>query len=86
MATGLERNIAGENMYRKLLSFLLKRLFRHFERLGVHVLPVHYYSPIPEIRKLGIDLWQKISDLPRIEINEDFQLRLLEELQYKLYF
>jgi len=71
-------------MYKRSLYFLLKRLFRHFERLGVHVLPVHYYSPIPEIRKLGIDLWQKISDLPGIEINEDFQLRLLEEFE-KLY-
>jgi hypothetical protein len=37
--------------------------FRIFERNGVHVLPVHFYSAIPEVNKL------KISDFKRPEVS-----------------
>ena len=68
-------------MYKRSLYFLLKRLFRHFERLGVHILLVHYHSPIPEIGKLRRDLLERISDLLGIDMNEGFRLQLLEEFK-----
>jgi predicted O-methyltransferase YrrM len=64
-------------MFRKLLS----RLFPYFEKLGIHVLPVHYYSPIPEIGKLREEIWQRVSELPGINMNEEIQLKLLEEFE-----
>ena len=65
-------------MYRKILNFILDNIFLHLEKLGVHVLPVQYYFPIPEVRKLQEDIWKKVSELPGIEMNEDFQIKLLE--------
>jgi predicted O-methyltransferase YrrM len=64
-------------MFRKLLS----RLFPYFEKLGIHVLPVHYYSPIPAIGKLREKIWQRVSELPGINMNEEIQLKLLEEFE-----
>lgn len=32
-------------------------MFRFWERLGLHVTPVHFYQPIPDTRELGEDLW-----------------------------
>ncbi|MEM0489128.1 MAG: class I SAM-dependent methyltransferase [Candidatus Bathyarchaeia archaeon] len=66
-----------------LLKFALRRLteryFTLFERLGFHILPVHYYSPIPEVGKLRDDIWQRHSELIGIKINEGYQLRLLQD-------
>jgi len=64
-------------MFRKLLS----RLFPYFEKLRIHVLPVHHYSPIPEVGKLRGEIWQRVSELPGINMNEEIQLRLLEEFE-----
>jgi len=64
-------------MFRKLLS----RLFPYFEKLRIHVLPVHHYSPIPAIGKLREEIWQRVSELPGINMNEEIQLRLLEEFE-----
>ncbi|MBX3352672.1 MAG: class I SAM-dependent methyltransferase [Phycisphaeraceae bacterium] len=33
------------------------KVFRFWERLGLHVTPVHFYQPIPDTRELGDDLW-----------------------------
>ena len=72
-------------MIQKGLKFVLKKIYRKsftlWERLGFHILPVHYYSPIPEVRKLRDDIWEHISELVGIDINEEFQLKLLEEFQ-----
>ena len=32
-------------------------LFDHAQRHGLHILPVHFYSPIPDIEKLPESLW-----------------------------
>ena len=53
--------------------------FNTFERLGLHVLPVHYYSPVPDTRTLHPLLWQRWSDLPGIRIDEDRALGLLRK-------
>jgi hypothetical protein len=54
--------------------------FRLWERHGLHVLPVHYYSPIPDTRTLPDALWESESQLPGIDLNEAVQLSLLREV------
>jgi hypothetical protein len=34
-------------------------LFDHAERHGLHITPVHYYTPIPDCQNLPGDLWQE---------------------------
>jgi predicted O-methyltransferase YrrM len=45
-------------------------------RLGIHILPVHYYSPVPNILELRRtrDAWSRKSELPGIPANLDEQV------------
>ncbi len=52
--------------------------FPFWERLGLHVTPVHFYEPVPDTRMLPEDLWSTHSELAGIEMNEEAQLQLLE--------
>lgn len=54
--------------------------FRRFERHGVHVTPVHFYSPIPDTAQLGDDIWQRESDLVGVDMNDETQLHLVSEI------
>lgn len=54
--------------------------FRRWEAAGVHVTPVHFYSPIPDTRTLSPELWSRESELPGLDLNEAAQLRLLGEV------
>jgi len=58
---------------------LTERSFALLEKLGLHILPVHYYSPIPEVGKLRDDIWRAPSELIGIKMNEEYQLRLLQD-------
>jgi len=51
-------------------------------RLGLHVLPVHYYSPVPNILELERtkDIWAKKSNLPGIFIDLEDQARNLKNI------
>lgn len=51
-------------------------------RLGVHVLPVHHYSPVPNIRQLRdtVELWAKKSELPGVAVNLDSQASSLRTI------
>lgn len=44
-------------------------------RFGVHVLPVHYYSPVPNILDLEEtrNIWARKSELPGVSVNLDEQ-------------
>ena len=54
--------------------------FRRFEQRGVHVTPVHFYSPIPNTSKLSEEIWQRESGLVGIDMNDEEQLRLVAEV------
>lgn len=62
---------------------IIKKLFPAFQRLGVHVVPNHYYEPVPDTRKLSPDIWSRRSALVGIDINEKRQLELLTEFTSK---
>jgi hypothetical protein len=64
-------------------AFLFGRAFDCFERLGLHVLPIHHYSPVPDTRVLKRELarWYRPSPLVGIDLRRDGQIRTLEALR-----
>jgi hypothetical protein len=54
--------------------------FHLWESRGVHVTPVHYYSPIPDTRALPDALWDHSSAPPGIDFDEAGQLRYLRDV------
>jgi methyltransferase family protein len=44
--------------------------FTYAEQKGIHILPVHYYSPIPNTRKLPNELWEH----PRLPVGFDLRV------------
>lgn len=51
-------------------------------RIGIHVLPVHYYSPVPNILELQKtkSIWAKKSEMPGITIDLDEQVSNLRTI------
>jgi len=71
------------NIFKRVLEkFLFTKGFDLFETFGIHILPVHYYSPIPDIRILRKkkNLWSRELPLLGIDLNIDGQKRLLETI------
>jgi hypothetical protein len=54
--------------------------FHLWEAHGVHVTPVHFYSPIPDTRALPASLWDRPRHPLGIDFNEAGQLRYLREV------
>ncbi len=67
-----------KKVIRKLI--LLGQIARLFEKIGIWVLPIHFYTPIPELELIRKDHnWDsRIHDLPGIDLNVKDQLKLLE--------
>jgi methyltransferase family protein len=59
----------------------LARTQTTFDRLGFHLLPHHYYVPIPEQADLTESFWQAKSELVGIDTNEQGALELAETLR-----
>lgn len=53
---------------------------RFYEKIGVWVIPYHFYSSIPELERIKEDVsWEsRISDIAGINLNVNHQLKLLE--------
>lgn len=56
------------------------RIFKMFERMGLHVMRVHYYSPVPDTRELlkNKQHWNKEADLSELNFNQKEQSNLSE--------
>jgi hypothetical protein len=70
---------AGE-LLKKALAKLIKKTFGFWQSAGVHVVPNHYYEPIPDTNLLPDKLWKTHSELPGLNINESRQIELLGEI------
>jgi hypothetical protein len=57
-----------------------RRHFAQAEAAGLHVTPVHFYSPIPDVSRLEPEIFERDSELPGVDMDEAGQLRLLEEV------
>lgn len=66
--------------YVRHLTF--RSTFRLWQRLGLHITPVHFYQPIPDTRELQQrkELWENESELIGIEMNVDAQLMFVREI------
>jgi hypothetical protein len=70
-------------MLGRLTNSLRRRIvdrFEFWERLGLHVMPVHYFSPIPRSSELSDALFRRRSACLGIDWNEAEQVRYLEEV------
>jgi hypothetical protein len=67
---------------RNTIKRALLRVHKLGIRLGVHILPVHYYSPIPNILELQRtrDVWARKSELPGLSVNLDEQVSMLKSI------
>jgi predicted O-methyltransferase YrrM len=50
------------------------------QALGVHVTPNHFYSPVPDTRRINRQVFDRPSDLLGVDLREKEQLLLLESL------
>lgn len=55
--------------------------FRTMEKMGIHVVPNHFYEPVPDTRNIPEGFWERPSELVGIDVNEVAQLALLEEFR-----
>ena len=55
-------------------------MFSYAQKQGLHILPVHYYSPLPNSEELSQCLWEKKNELIGIELNIDLAVDLLMRL------
>jgi hypothetical protein len=53
--------------------------FRVLQNMGLHIVPNHFYEPVPDTRHIPEDFWKSPSGLVGIDIKEDAQLTLLQD-------
>lgn len=57
-------------------------IFRLVERyLGLHILPVHYYSPVPVVGEIEPSTYLNLNPLHGLQMNDDLQLMLFKDSQ-----
>jgi hypothetical protein len=59
--------------------------FDYSEQQGLHIIPVHYYTPIPNVNNLKEKIWEPRKTLSYININLDKSFEFLEDLVSKYY-
>ncbi|MGH9717196.1 MAG: class I SAM-dependent methyltransferase [Candidatus Acidiferrales bacterium] len=78
----LTKNFYGgtaENFYWQA-GKLRQGVFRIAQDYGIHLMPAHFYSPVPEAKALPADFWTRRREAPGVEVNVKKQLTLLATL------
>lgn len=70
-------------VWRRIINFIFKRSFNFFQHLGIHIINNHFYTPIPDTRKLSLEMWSNYSEMAGINMNEKKQLELLNSFKNK---
>ena len=55
-------------------------MFKYWEKNGFHIIPDHFYQPIPHLQDLSPKIWEKKSRLVSIDMNEKRQLHFLRKV------
>lgn len=58
----------------RLLSPLMRMLFRLLQPFGLHLVRNHFYEPIPDTRTLKSSYWENRSEMVGIAMNQEKQL------------
>lgn len=74
-----EDHALGERVAEAVRWLFVPELFEFWQHRGVHVMPVHYYVPIPDTRQLDESHWHEPPD-PTIELDVEGQLALLKRI------
>ncbi|MDY6854435.1 MAG: class I SAM-dependent methyltransferase [Thermodesulfobacteriota bacterium] len=74
-------NIVRSLLYRFSRKYLLNK-FDFWEKLGIHISQVSYYSPIPKLAKLRkkVDSFDKPIEMVGFDWNEGTQIRLMQDI------
>ncbi len=72
-------------MYKRIVNKAFRKSFEFCQRLGVHIVPNHFYVPIPDTSKLDKRLWSQNSELVGIDINEKKLLDILTHFKTDFY-
>lgn len=67
-----------KELHERIIASLALKTFSFWQAIGIHVVPRHFYEPVPDTRLLSDELWKEVSDLTRIDINQENQLALLK--------
>lgn len=57
-----------------------RKLFAYWQAEGMHIMPVSFYSPVPDTSKLPPSTWTKRSAMPGIDMNIGVQLHFLNAI------
>ena len=59
-----------------------QRVFEFFQKMGIHILRKHFYSPIPDTQLLATrgELWEKDMELVGVDLNIAQELDFLENI------
>ena len=68
------------HIYYRAIRFFLSKTFRFWEFFGIHITPDHYYSPIPSMRTLDHNVFDKISKCEGVDWNVAVQINYLKEV------
>ena len=60
-----------------------RTMFSYAEKRGLHILPCHYYSPIPDTQDLPPDFWQELRLPIGFDLKTDTALNWLSRLSRK---
>lgn len=55
-------------------------LFEYAQRRGLHILPVHFYTPVPDTARIDASLWTKRGELPGLSMDLDRAMELLRTI------
>ena len=74
--------LTGTGILRPTIKRKIFRAYRWATRLGMHILPVHYFSALPSVLELERTKkrWAQPSELPGIDVNVDAQLERLRQV------
>lgn len=62
---------------RTYMEKIIWRLFPYFQKFGIHIIPVHYYSPIPDTGKFNKEMFEKQYCMTGVDIDLESQMSLL---------
>jgi predicted O-methyltransferase YrrM len=63
------------------LIYFLRKTFGLWELLGIHVTPVHYFQPIPNMRRLDERTWDRRTAAVGIDFRDEAQRAVLAEVR-----